>query len=74
MGLPEHARPAQQQDSNVVNNNDEEIVIAIMGITGFGKTSFIKTVSGYDIRVGDSLFSGMPFSLKVRELTPIYRH
>jgi len=38
---------------------DKDIVIAVMGATGAGKSSFIKTVSGRnDVIVGDSLSSG----------------
>ena len=37
-----------------------DIVIAVMGVTGVGKSTFIKTVSRRDdVVIGDSLFSGM---------------
>jgi len=37
----------------------ENVVIIVMGITGTGKSRFIKTLSGReDIEIGDSLESG----------------
>lgn len=43
------------------NGPGKEVVIAVMGITGSGKTSFIKNVTGYDIDISDGLFSGLLF-------------
>jgi predicted GTPase len=38
---------------------DEAVVIAVMGVTGVGKSTFIRTVSERDdVIVGDSLSSG----------------
>jgi putative ribosome biogenesis GTPase RsgA len=39
-------------------NND--VVVAVMGVTGVGKSTFIKTITGRDdIAVGHSLISRM---------------
>jgi predicted GTPase len=35
--------------------NDEDIFIAVMGMTGAGKSSFISNVAGVDLRVGHGL-------------------
>jgi len=43
------------------------IVIAVFGQTGTGKTSFIKAVTGQDLKVGHSLTSCQSFSL------PLYK-
>jgi ABC-type branched-subunit amino acid transport system ATPase component len=44
---------------------DRDIVIAVMGVTGVGKSTFIKTVSGRDdVVIGDSLFSGTQAALR----------
>jgi hypothetical protein len=41
------------------STQEKDIVIAVMGVTGAGKSTFIKTVSGRDdVIVGDSLSSG----------------
>lgn len=41
------------------DTEDEDIVIAVMGVTGVGKSTFIKTVSGRnDVIAGESLSSG----------------
>ncbi|PPR03108.1 hypothetical protein CVT24_012413 [Panaeolus cyanescens] len=34
-----------------------DIIIAVMGPTGAGKSTFIKTVSGYDVKIGHTLDS-----------------
>lgn len=42
------------------DTEDEDIVIAVMGVTGVGKSTFIKTVSGRnDVITGESLSSGV---------------
>jgi putative ribosome biogenesis GTPase RsgA len=39
----------------------QERVVAVMGVTGVGKSSFIKLVTGDEsIRVGQNLVSGTP--------------
>lgn len=35
----------------------EDILIAVMGMTGAGKTSFISTVAGVDMKIGHGLFA-----------------
>lgn len=43
----------------------EDIIIAVMGMTGAGKSKFIKTVTGRtDIVVGDRLDSGKQVNQK----------
>jgi ABC-type hemin transport system ATPase subunit len=43
-----------------MSSNSSEIVIAVMGMTGAGKSSFIKRVSGReDIIIGHKLSSGL---------------
>lgn len=38
---------------------EADVIIAIMGVTGVGKSTFIKTITGReDIAVGHGLFSG----------------
>jgi ABC-type branched-subunit amino acid transport system ATPase component len=52
-------------------SQNADIVIAVMGVTGAGKSSFVATVTGQkDIRVGHDLYSGKSFheSMNVREL------
>jgi hypothetical protein len=39
------------------NKNKRPIIVAVFGQTGVGKTSFIKAVSGKDVRVGHDLNS-----------------
>ena len=40
---------------------EADVIIAIMGVTGVGKSTFIKTITGReDIAVGRGLFSGTP--------------
>lgn len=49
----------QEDDSDTEGEQEDSIVIAVMGVTGAGKSTFIKTVSGRnDVVVGDSLCSG----------------
>lgn len=51
---------AASNDEKVSQNAD--IVIAVMGVTGAGKSSFIAAVTGRkDIRVGHDLYSGKFF-------------
>ncbi|KAH7351274.1 P-loop containing nucleoside triphosphate hydrolase protein [Rhexocercosporidium sp. MPI-PUGE-AT-0058] len=48
----------QENDSDSEGEQEDSIVIAVMGVTGAGKSTFIKTVSGRnDVVVGDSLCS-----------------
>ncbi|KAH6712677.1 P-loop containing nucleoside triphosphate hydrolase protein [Leptodontidium sp. MPI-SDFR-AT-0119] len=48
----------QEDDSDAEGEQEDSIVIAVMGVTGAGKSTFIKTVSGRnDVVVGDSLCS-----------------
>jgi predicted GTPase len=52
-------------------SQNADIVIAVMGVTGAGKSSFIATVTGQKgIQVGHDLYSGKSFyeSMNVREL------
>jgi ABC-type lipoprotein export system ATPase subunit len=45
---------------NTMFSRKKEVVIAVMGVTGAGKSTFIQTVSGRkDVIVGDTLTSGM---------------
>jgi ABC-type proline/glycine betaine transport system ATPase subunit len=45
---------------------EEDVVIAIMGMTGVGKSTFIRTITGCDdIVIGHGLMSG-----KQRRITP----
>jgi putative ribosome biogenesis GTPase RsgA len=38
---------------------ENDVVVAVMGLTGVGKSSFVKNVTGReDIKVGHSLDSG----------------
>jgi hypothetical protein len=47
------------------SSDDTNVVVAVMGVTGAGKSTFIKTVSGRnDVIVGDSLSSGLSESLQ----------
>ncbi|KAG4431744.1 hypothetical protein IFR05_012778 [Cadophora sp. M221] len=47
-----------QDDWDSEREEEDSIVIAVMGVTGAGKSTFIKTVSGRnDVVVGDSLCS-----------------
>ena len=40
---------------------EADVIIAVMGATGVGKSTFIKTITGReDIAVGHGLFSGTP--------------
>lgn len=40
---------------------EADVIIAIMGVTGVGKSTFIKTITGReDIAVGHGLSSGTP--------------
>jgi ABC-type phosphate transport system ATPase subunit len=41
----------------IARMNDSTIRIALMGVTGSGKSTFIKTASGMDAGVGHELFS-----------------
>ncbi len=56
--------PREQSSLNTSNmaskvkNGGEAVVIAVMGVTGAGKSTFIQTVTGQDAGVGDSLTSG----------------
>ena len=43
--------------ANGVNSGKQPIVIAVFGMTGTGKTSFIKAITGEDLVVGHSLTS-----------------
>jgi len=50
-------RRAPNKEIMVINSSD--VVIAVMGVTGCGKSSFIKKVTGSsDVKVGGSLTSG----------------
>ncbi|KAL4253436.1 hypothetical protein AB1N83_012218, partial [Pleurotus pulmonarius] len=40
-----------------VNNSGGEVLIAVMGATGTGKTTFINMASGSTLRVGSGLMS-----------------
>lgn len=42
---------------DTADHGTQPIVIAVFGQTGTGKTSFIKAVTGKDLRVGHSLES-----------------
>lgn len=43
-----------------MTSNDSSVVIAVMGMTGVGKSSFIRSVSGRkDVVVGHTLSSGL---------------
>ena len=37
----------------------EDAYVAVMGVTGSGKSSFIKSVTGQDVPIGHGLSSGM---------------
>jgi len=51
--IPESLSKSEQ------NSPEQDVVIAVMGVTGTGKSTFIKTVSGRnDVVVGDNLSSG----------------
>ena len=55
-----HVGSISAEVSTAFPEGEEDVVIAVMGVTGAGKSTFIKTVSGRnDVVVGDSLFSGM---------------
>lgn len=46
-------------DKGIMAINNSDVVIAVMGVTGCGKSSFIKKVTGRsDVKVGDNLTSG----------------
>ncbi|KAF5372396.1 hypothetical protein D9757_011613 [Collybiopsis confluens] len=48
----------QGSECSASDNDDDDVVIAIMGSTGSGKSSFIKLLSGNDsVKTGDSLES-----------------
>jgi len=48
-------------------SSSEDVVIAVMGVTGAGKSSFIAKVTGRsDIAVGHSLDSGKVFKISAR--------
>ncbi|OCH83800.1 hypothetical protein OBBRIDRAFT_892121 [Obba rivulosa] len=57
----EPGRPEAMMQSNTSAHAgleiDEEITIAIMGATGSGKTTFINTISGSNLQVGNGLKS-----------------
>ena len=46
-----------ERHSNIANGNKPPIVIAVFGQTGTGKTSFVKAVTGEDLKIGHSLTS-----------------
>ena len=53
-------RPSLKAASNYGKKSENvEIVIAVMGVTGAGKSSFIETVTRQkDVQVGHDLYSG----------------
>ncbi len=53
-----------------MGSTSSDVVIAVMGMTGAGKSSFIKAVSGReDISVGHKLSSGwLLFHVKMKKL------
>jgi ABC-type transport system involved in cytochrome bd biosynthesis fused ATPase/permease subunit len=54
---PDHAPKTARYSPEF--SDDTNVVIAVMGATGAGKSTFIKTVSGRnDVIIGDSLSSG----------------
>ena len=51
---------------------EQDVVIAVMGVTGAGKSTFIKTVSGRnDVVVGDNLSSGSSKSSPQRHVISV---
>jgi ABC-type sugar transport system ATPase subunit len=43
----------------LISRISDDVVIALMGVTGAGKSTFIKTITGYeDIQIGHNLTSG----------------
>lgn len=40
------------------NPQNADIVIAVMGVTGAGKSTFIRTVTGQNVKVSHNLESG----------------
>jgi ABC-type sugar transport system ATPase subunit len=51
--------------------HNPEVVIAVMGMTGAGKSSFIRRITGdQSIKVGDTLHSGKCITFKK---SPIYQ-
>jgi 50S ribosomal subunit-associated GTPase HflX len=50
----------RRTNRNRINKSRAEIVVAIMGLTGAGKSSFIQTVTGNrNVRIGHELNSGV---------------
>ncbi|KAF7424186.1 hypothetical protein PC9H_009489 [Pleurotus ostreatus] len=47
-------KPSSERDAN---SSGDEVLIAVMGATGSGKTTFINTASGSALRVGSGLMS-----------------
>lgn len=53
-----------------MNGTDNVVVVAVMGATGAGKSTFIQQVTGReDVSVGETLFSGrLNFQIIYREI------
>jgi ribosome biogenesis GTPase A len=63
---PTQETPSKSKDDvrrtnrNRISKSKAEVVVAIMGLTGAGKSSFIQTVTGNrDVGIGHGLNSGM---------------
>ncbi len=55
------ANRPQSSNGEIVSQN-ADIVIAVMGVTGAGKSSFIASVTGrIDVQIGHDLYSGKFF-------------
>ncbi|KAJ3525844.1 hypothetical protein NMY22_g10407 [Coprinellus aureogranulatus] len=57
--VPAMTTPYSQQGGSQGQrpSTEDEVVIAVMGATGSGKTTFINTVSGSDLKTSSGLFS-----------------
>ncbi|KAJ8521937.1 hypothetical protein ONZ45_g1469 [Pleurotus djamor] len=52
-----HMKPEEIHSDSPFENDSADVLIAVMGATGSGKTTFINKVSGSELRVGQGLRS-----------------
>lgn len=66
----EAARTGEPKGENLPSEGqEEEVVVAVMGVTGSGKSTFIRTMTEKDhVHVGHGLESGMLIPLLVKAI------
>ena len=61
---------ADSSSDTSIEQTSEEVVIAVMGVTGSGKSTFIRTMTGNDsVHVGHGLESGNSISVFEQSLS-----